>query len=319
MSERNDGGFDRRKALHVLGANAAAWIGTACGTTSRRSEEAAMPATNVPIARAIPATGEKLPVIGLGTWETFDVGAQADDRAPLADVLREFVALGGKVVDSSPMYGRSEEVVGELAGELRVLERLFVATKVWTSGKDAGIAQMRASMKKLRRARIDLMQVHNLVDAATHLETLRAWKSEKLVRYIGVTHYTESAHAAVERVLGSQVIDFVQINYSAGEREAESTVLPLARERGVAVIANRPFGGGMLFQRLRGEPLPAWASEIDCDAWSQVLLKFVVSHPAITCAIPATSKVSHLRENMKAGFGRLPDETLRETIATAVA
>ncbi|MFN0242157.1 MAG: aldo/keto reductase [Planctomycetota bacterium] len=319
MSERSDGGFDRRKALHVLGANAAAWLGTACGTTSRKSEGTAMPATSAPIVRAIPSTGETVPVIGLGTWETFDVGAQKDDRAPLADVLREFVAQGGRVVDSSPMYGRSEAVVGELASELGVLERLFVATKVWTSGKDAGIAQMQASMKKLRRARIDLMQVHNLVDAATHLETLRAWKSEQLVRYIGVTHYTESAHAAVERVLGSQVIDFVQINYSAGEREAESTVLPLARERGVAVIANRPFGGGMLLQRLRGAPLPQWAGEIDCDAWSQVLLKFVVSHPAITCAIPATSKVAHVRENMQACFGRLPDEELREKIATWIA
>jgi diketogulonate reductase-like aldo/keto reductase len=213
------------------------------------------------------------------------------------------------------MYGRAEEVVGDLVEQLGARERLFVATKVWTSGRDAGIRQMEASLRKLRTERVDLMQVHNLVDVAAHLETLRAWKSEGRVRFIGVTHYTASAHEDVARVIETETdLDFVQINYSVGEREAERRLLPLARERGLAVIANRPFATGRLLQRLLGRPLPSWAAEIDCESWAQALLKFVVSHPAVTCAIPATANVAHLRDNMHAAYGRLPDDRLRERI-----
>jgi diketogulonate reductase-like aldo/keto reductase len=209
-------------------------------------------------------------------------------------------------------------VVGDIAASLGLQGKLFVATKVWTSGRAQGIAQMEDSMRKLRASPVDLMQVHNLVDVATHLDTLAAWKREKRVRYVGVTHYTAGSHDAVARVVTSRPVDFVQINYSAGEREAERRLLPAAQERGVAVIANRPFASGDLFRRLRDRPLPGWAGEIDCASWAQLLLKFVVSHPAVTCAIPATSRVTHLRDNMAAGVGRLPDAALRARIAAAV-
>jgi diketogulonate reductase-like aldo/keto reductase len=275
-----------------------------------------LPALASPLVRPIPATGEALPVIGLGTWQTFDVGPSPAQRAPLAEVLRSFVELGGRLIDSSPMYGRSEAVVGDLSRSLDA-HRLFVATKVWTTGTQAGIAQMQDSMRKLRADPIDLMQVHNLVDVDTHLDTLRDWKQAGRVRYVGVTHYTAGAQEAVARLIAARPVDFVQINYSVGEREAERRLLPLARERGVAVIVNRPFGGGTLLGRLRDRPLPAWAAEIDCTSWAQLLLKFVIAHPAVVCAIPATSRVVHLRDNMAAGRGRLPDEALRARIAAA--
>jgi aryl-alcohol dehydrogenase-like predicted oxidoreductase len=268
------------------------------------------------LARGIPGSGEVIPAIGLGTWQTFDVGA--DRRAPLEGVLKTFVDLGGSLIDSSPMYGRSEEVVGDLAAKLGLASRLFVATKVWTSGKTAGIRQMDDSMRKLHTSRLDLMQVHNLVDVETHLETLRRWKEEGRVRYIGVTHYTGSGADAVARVIDSHPIDFVQINYSVAERDAERRLLPLAVERGAAVLVNRPFAGGDLLRRLRSRPLPAWAAEIDCDSWAQLLLKFVLSHPAVTAAIPATSSVAHLRDNMNAGTGPLPDAAMRARIAELV-
>jgi diketogulonate reductase-like aldo/keto reductase len=223
------------------------------------------------------------------------------------------------VIDSSPMYGQSEDVVGALGAKLGILSKLFVATKVWTAGKAEGVRQMEESMRKLRVRTIDLMQVHNLVDAATHLDTLLEWKRAGRVRYVGVTHYTAGSYEDVARLVTAHPVDFIQINYSVGEREAERRLLPLAMERRVAVIANRPFAGGDLVRRLRGRPLPAWAAEIDCDSWAQVLLKFVVSNPAITCAIPATSRVDHLRDNMKAGTGRLPDAALRARIAAEVA
>ena len=267
------------------------------------------------LTRPIPSTGATIPVVGLGTWQTFDVGAGSAERAPLAEVLATFVELGGQLVDSSPMYGRSEEVVGDIAAQRGLHGKLFIATKVWTSGRVAGIRQMEESMRKLRVTHIDLMQVHNLVDVDTHLDTLQGWKRDGRVGYVGVTHYTAGSHEAVARLVASRPVDFVQINYSVGEREAERRLLPLAQARGVAVIANRPFAGGDLFRRLRGKPLPAWAAEIDCDSWAQFLLKFVLSHPAITCAIPATSQVGHLRDNMKAASGRLPDGKLRALIA----
>lgn len=268
------------------------------------------------LRRPIPSTGEQLPVIGLGTWQTFDVGAGRTERTPLEQVLAEFSALGGTFIDSSPMYGRSEEVVGDIAASLGLRDKLFVATKVWTQGKTAGIRQMGESMQKLRARPIDLMQVHNLVDVRTHLGTLREWKRQGLVRYLGVTHYTASGHDDVARIVAAEPLDFIQINYSVAEREAEKRLLPLAQERRVAVVVNRPFAGGEMLRRLRGKPLPAWAAEIGCTSWAQLLLKYVVSHPAITCAIPATSKVAHLRDNMQAGHGPLLDEKLRTRIVT---
>jgi diketogulonate reductase-like aldo/keto reductase len=264
--------------------------------------------------RPIPSSGEKLPVIGMGTWQTFDVA----DPAPLEEVLKVFSELGGKLLDSSPMYGKSEQVAGDLIGKLGLREKLFVATKVWTKGKAEGIAQMEDSMKKLRAKPIDLMQVHNLLDVGTHLDTLRGWKKDGLVRYLGVTHYTASQHEAVAKLVAAETLDFLQINYSLGEREAEDKLLPLAKDRGVAVIANRPFAGGELFKKLREMPLPGWAREIECESWAQVMLKWVVSHPAMTCAIPATSKVAHLKDNMKAGLGAMPDEAMRKRMAAEV-
>lgn len=269
--------------------------------------------------RAIPSTDEALPVIGLGTWQTFDVGKSPAERQPLEPLLREFVSLGGCLIDSSPMYGRAEEVIGDVVDALGLRPRLFIATKVWTSGRDRGIDEMEHSMRKLRAKPMDLMQVHNLVDVRTQLETLGEWKRDGIVRYIGVTHYTAAAHAEVARVIATHDVDFLQINYSAVERQAEQRLLPLAQERGIAVIANRPFATGDVFRRLKGEPLPAWAAEIDCGSWAQLMLKFVVSHPAMTCAIPATSNIDHLRDNMKAGVGRMPDDSMRNQIARVVA
>jgi diketogulonate reductase-like aldo/keto reductase len=262
---------------------------------------------------------ESIPPIGLGTWQTFDVGTSAAERKPLEDVLRAFVELGGKLVDSSPMYGRSEEVVGDLAAKLGLHPKLFLATKVWTSGKRDGIEQMTDSMRKMRAKTIDLMQVHNLVDADTHLDTLEAWKREGRVRYTGVTHWTAGAHDDVVRLIERRPVDFVQINYSVGEREAERRLLPVAKERGIAVIANRPFASGGLFGRVRSMPLPSWAEEIDCTSWAQILLKFVISHPAVTVAIPATSKVAHLRDNMAAARGRMPGAAMRARIISAIS
>jgi diketogulonate reductase-like aldo/keto reductase len=267
------------------------------------------------LTRQIPGSGEEVPVIGLGTWQTFDVGRSPAERAPLQDVLRTFVELGGRLVDSSPMYGNAESVVGDLASALGLLPTLFIATKVWISGRAEGIRQMEASMRKLRKDAIDLMQVHNLVDVATHLDTLSGWKRDGRVRYVGVTHYTASAHDALAQVLTSQPVDVVQLNYSVGEREAERRLLPLALDRGIGVIVNRPFGGGGLLRRLQSRALPDFAAELGCASWAELLLKYVIAHPAITWVIPATSSVAHLQANMRAGDGLLPDESLRARIA----
>jgi diketogulonate reductase-like aldo/keto reductase len=270
------------------------------------------------LQRPIPSSGETIPAIGLGTWRTFDVGKSTGERAPLREVLESFVALGGRVIDSSPMYGSAEQVAGDLGADLGVLDKLFVATKVWTSGREAGIRQMEQSLRLLRVKRLDLMQIHNLVDWRTHLRTLREWKEAGRLRYLGVTHYTASAYDELERVLRAEALDFVQVNYSLGEREAERRVLPLARDRGIAVLVNRPFSEGGLFQRVRGQALPPWAAEIGCESWAQVFLKWILAHPAVTCAIPATSRPEHLVDNMKAGIGRLPDEGVRAKRVAAV-
>ncbi|MGE5215500.1 MAG: aldo/keto reductase [Chloroflexota bacterium] len=269
--------------------------------------------------KSIPKTGENLPAVGLGTWQTFDVGAAPADREPLKKVLSQFVRAGGSVVDSSPMYGRSESVTGDIAAELGVQKQLFLATKVWISGRDAGVRQMEASFKRLRTPRMDLMQVHNLVDYRTHLSTLRAWKEQGKVRYIGVTHYTESAYDELARVINSEELDFVQLNYSLVEPAAEKRLLPLAADKRLAVLVNRPFAAGQLFRRIRGNALPPWSKDFGCGSWAQFFLKFVIAHPAVTCAIPATAKVDHLVDNMKATNGAMPDAATRRRMARYVA
>lgn len=270
------------------------------------------------IVRAIPSSGETLPVIGLGTWQTFDVGTGAE-RASRQQVLQRFAELGGRVVDSSPMYGRAEAVVGELAAELGLRDRLFLATKVWTRGREAGVAQMEASRRHLGAKVVDLMQVHNLVDWRTHLTTLRDWKQAGRIRYLGVTHYTASAHGELESVIRTEPLDFVQLNYSLAERDAERRLLPLAADRGVAVLVNRPFAEGGLFRRVRGRAVPPWAAEIGCRTWAQLFLKWIVAQPAVTCVIPATSRREHLEDNMQAGLDPLPDAPTRQRIAKLLA
>jgi aryl-alcohol dehydrogenase-like predicted oxidoreductase len=263
------------------------------------------------LVRRIPRSGELLPAVGLGTWRAFDVGPRAPERAELKEVMRLLVELGGSVVDSSPMYGEAERVVGDLAADLGIRDRLFLATKVWTTGRDAGIRQMENSFRLLRTQRIDLMQVHNLLDLETHMKTLRAWKAQGRIRYHGITHYHEGAYGALERLVQTGEYDFVQFNYSMAEREAEKRLLPLCAETGTAVLVNRPFAHADLFDRVRGKPLPAWCAEFDCTSWAQFFLKYVLAHPAVTCVIPGTRRVAHLRDNLAAGTGRLPDAAMR--------
>jgi diketogulonate reductase-like aldo/keto reductase len=262
--------------------------------------------------RAIPSTGEKLPAIGVGTWQTFNVGSGDGERNPLKDVLKKMVEAGAKVIDSSPMYGNSEGVVGDLSTEAGVNDKLFIATKVWTSGEEQGIQQMERSFELLKRKKMDLMQVHNLVDWQTHIKTLRKWKDEGKVRYIGITHYTDGSHSTLANIIRNNPIDFVQVNYNLMDWNAEKELLPVAMERKVAIIVNRPFEEGDLFRNVKGKELPGWAEEFDCKSWAQFFLKFILSHPAVTCAIPGTSKIPHLMDNLGAAMGRLPDASHRE-------
>ena len=264
------------------------------------------------LAKRIPGSGEKLPVIGVGTWQTFDVGAGAAERAPLREVLK---LLNANLIDSSPMYGAAESVVGDLVAELGLRDKLFLATKVWTSGREEGLRQMETSFRRLRAERIDLMQVHNLVDVETHTKTLLEMKAQGKVKYVGITHYTSSAYAEVERRLKTRQHDFLQINYSLGEREAEQRLLPLAAQLKVAVIANRPFVEGALFRKTKGKPLPAWAAELAIASWAQYFLKWIVGHPAVTCAIPGTARPEHMADNLAAGRGALPDAAQRRRMA----
>ena len=302
----------RREAAKVIG-------GTAAGLFLPITPRAANESSSAMLTRSIPSSGEKLPVIGLGTWQAFDVGLTADSRRQLEEVLSLFVRFGGRVIDSSPMYGRAEEVIGDLTATLGILDKLFLATKVWTHGKESGIKSMERSMALLRTKRIDLMQVHNLVDVHTHLATLREWKEQGRIRYFGITHYEAGAFREMENLMRSEKLDFVQINYSLMEPQAEQSLLPLARERGIAVLANRPFGAGDLFDKVRSKPLPDWASEFDCRSWAQFFLKWIVAHSAITCAIPATNKPGHLEDNMQGGTGRLPDPKTRRRMVEFVS
>ena len=260
--------------------------------------------------REIPKTKEQVPVIGMGTWRTFDI---ASDRArkPLIDVVRRFSECGGRLIDTSPMYGKAEEVVGEMRSHAQMP---FIATKVWTRGREAGIEQMKRSKTLLRATLIDLIQIHNLVDWQTHLVTLRNWKTNGLVRYIGVTHYQTGAFAQLAQIMSSEDIDFVQLPMSAGLPEAEQRLLPLAQSKGIAVLVNRPFEEGALLRRVRNKPLPEWASEFESRSWSELFLRYIVSHPAVTCVIPATSSVKHLEENLRAGEGRILSATERQRL-----
>ena len=268
--------------------------------------------------RKIPSSGEMLPVVGCGTWRTFDVGGKPADRAPLAEVLKVMFDSGGSMIDSSPMYGAAEGVVGDLLAAAGTRDKAFIATKVWTSGRDNGIAQMKKSMALLKTDRLDLMQIHNLVDWRVHLPTLLAWKTEGRIRYLGVTHYTQSAHEELEAVLRAEKWDFVQINYALDDRAVERRLLPAAAERGTAVIVNQPFGGGGLLRKLSGRKLPAWAAEIGCTSWAQILLKFVLANPAVTCVIPGTGKPEHMKDNVQAGLGAYPDAALLKRMVAEV-
>lgn len=282
-----------------------------CTILATMKNKKAFAQSSAMLKRPIPRTGEPLPVVGVGTWQTFDVEADAPERAELKEVLRLLVEGGGSVVDSSPMYGEAERVVGDLTAQLRLREKLFFATKVWTSGRESGIRQMESSFRLMRAQRMDLMQVHNLQDVAVHAKTLREWKDAGRIRYLGITHYHSGAYNQLERLVKSREWDFVQFNYSMAEREAEARLLPACAEAGVAVIANRPFSMGSLFPRVKGKPLPAWAAEFDCASWAQFFLKYILSHPAVTCAIPGTSRVAHLTDNLQGGVGRLPDARMR--------
>jgi len=290
-------------------------LGLLAGVPAAFAMNPAMSAPDSLVTRPIPSTGERLPVIGLGTWQTFDVGADERAREPLREVLSAMVEDGAKLIDSSPMYGSSESVVGDLVAALELRPRLFLATKVWTRGREEGIRQMEQSFRRLRVRQLDLMQVHNLVDVATHTRTLEDWKQAGRVRYIGITHYTSSAFRDVERWLKGGNYDFLQINYSLDEPEAAERLLPLAQEKAAAVIVNRPFGKGSMFRRTRGKPIPDWARELGIASWAQYFLKWIVSHPAVTCAIPGTSKPAHMRDNLGAAHGALPDAALRTRMA----
>lgn len=267
------------------------------------------------MTRKIPSTGEDLPAVGLGTWQVFDAGNNAAARVPLRQVISEFSRAGGKMIDSSPMYGSAESVAGDLVAELGLRERLFVATKVWTRGREDGIAEMERSFKRLRVTTMDLMQVHNLLDVDVHTKTIKDMQAKGRVRYVGITHYTASAHGEVEKQLKKEKYDFLQINYSLAERDSEKRLLPWCHQNNVAVIANRPFAEGAMFRRVRGKPLPPWAAEIGVASWAQYFLKWIVGHPAVTCAIPGTGKPEHIADNVVAGFGALPDEKTRKKMA----
>lgn len=271
------------------------------------------------LKRAIPGSGEALPVIGLGTSDTFDVEPASATGGAVGEVYDAFVSGGGTVLDSSPMYGRAEAVLGALMKARANRQRMFVATKVWTRGRDAGAKQIAESMRLLGTPRLDLLQIHNLLDWREHAITLRDLKSKGAIRYTGITHYTVASHADLKAVLTEQKFDFVQLNYSIATRDAENTLLPFCQDRGIAVLVNRAFEDGRLFQMTRGRPLPPWAADLDCTSWAQFFLKYVVSHPAVTCVIPATSKPKNQLDNLRGGTGRLPDARTREKMVQYLA
>lgn len=267
------------------------------------------------LTRPVPATGEAMPVLGIGTWQSFDIGHDPAERSACAEVLRRLFRAGGRLIDTSPMYGRAESVIGDLLTAMRARERAFIATKVWTKGREDGIEQIRRSAALLRTETIDLVQVHNLLDWRTHLPTLRRMKEDGRIRYIGVTHYTTAALGDLAEIIAREAIDFVQCAYSIATRAAEHHLFPVAADRGVAVIVNRPLEDGGLFEKARGRALPPWGAEIGAASWSQFFLRFILSHPAVTCVIPATRAPQHMSDNLGAAKGRLPDARQRAEMA----
>ena len=263
------------------------------------------------ITRPIPSTGEQLPVIGMGSMNTFDVDSDKSDMARLTEVLQAFFDNGGALLDSSPMYGNAEAMLGDVLQGVSRKDAMFAATKVWAEGKQEGIDGMYRSMGRMRVTRFDLMQIHNLKDWRTHMETLKVWKAEGKIRYIGVTTSHGRRHDELIEAMRDETFDFVQFTYNIADREAEKRLLPMAQDRGAATLINLPFGRATLFEKVHGKPLPDWAAEFDCESWAQFFLKFCLAHPAVTCLIPATSKPHHMVDNMAAGFGRIPDEDMR--------
>ncbi len=314
MEPKDVGGFmlSRRLLLKTLGG-LGAWAVMGKPTVEGQTVEI--------LKKPIPHSGEMLPVVGLGTSRTFDVKPERAIGSPLQEVMRLFVERGGGLVDSSPMYGEAERVVGALAAELGIQKSLFLATKVWTRGKQAGIRQMEGSMRRMRSERIDLIQVHNLSDWRTQLDTLKEWKKSGRIRYLGVTHYALSAFDEVAEIIKNDGLDFIEIPYSIDNRRAEERLLPIAADHGTAVIAHTPYGRGRLFRMVKGRPLPPWAEggDFDIQSWGQFFLKYLISHPACTCAIPATTKPKHLMDNMGAAYGRLPDAKTRRRMAEYMA
>jgi aryl-alcohol dehydrogenase-like predicted oxidoreductase len=292
-------------------AGAAAAVATGDALAAPAAKETGMR------TRKIPRSGEPLPVVGLGTWQTFDVGSSAAERAPLAEVLERFFAAGGRAIDSSPMYGRAEAVAGDLVAAAK--QPAFFATKVWTSGLAAGKAQIRESMRRLRTQRLDLLQVHNLLDWQTHLPVLRELRDAGQIRYLGITHYALSSFEEMERLLRSERLDFVQLPYSVNVRAAEARLLPAAAATGTAVLVMRPFEEGALFRQVKGKPVPAWATELGFASWAQLFLAFILGHDAVTCVLPATAKPHHLTENVRAGSGPALDAALKHRLIAELA
>ncbi|MBV4487864.1 aldo/keto reductase [Pseudomonas sp. SWRI153] len=317
---RHTEGYSRRRLLTLAAGMSAVF------TVDRAFATATTPTVTSPETagdqtmqtRAIPSSSESLPMVGLGTYRGFDVAPGDPAYRQLPAVLEALFKKGGTVIDSSPMYGRAEQTTGELLSIHQPRSPAFLATKVWTRGREEGIAQMEQSFSLLQTKRIDLMQIHNLLDWQTHLPTLREWKEQGRIRYIGITHYTSSAYDEVEAVLKAEQLDFLQINYALDDRGVEKRILPLCRERGVAVICNRPFGGGDLLARLKGKPLPAWVSDVQVNSWPQLALKFLLAHPAVTCVIPGTGNPRYMADNAMAGFGpMLTDAQRHQLIALA--
>lgn len=296
--------ISRREMLQISGLSGAAILTNSFISNAQKNQPI--------LTRPIPSSGEKLPVVGLGSWQQFDVGTSPTERNPLKEVLQKMNQNGGKVIDASPMYGRAEAVIGDLTDELKLNDKFFLATKVWTTGKQSGIDQMTDSLRKMKRKTIDLMQVHNLQDWQTHLKTLKDWKSQGKVRYVGITHYTDSAHSQLEQIVKSGAVDFVQFNYSIRSRNAEKSLLSAAKDHGVAVIINEPFDQGALFRLVKGKELPGWAADYDIKSWAQYFLKYILSNSEVICVIPGTSDVKHLLDNLEAGFGKLPDDAGRK-------
>jgi diketogulonate reductase-like aldo/keto reductase len=297
---------DRRNFLEI-----AAWVGSAVTCLPRWTAATG----SRMVEKKIPRSGEPLPAIGMGSYSTFDVGGDEAAQAPLRAVLSVFFASGARLIDTSPMYGRAEEVLGRLVSPPHAAPRAFMATKVWIDGREAGVEQIARSMQLLNMAVLDLVQIHNLRDWQVHRGTLLQLKDEGKVRYLGITHYTVSAHKELERVIRAADWDFVQLNHSIATRAAEERLLPLCAERGIAVLANRPFEEGNIFARVRGRDLPDWTRDFDCSSWAQFFLKYVISHPAMTCAIPASANPAHMADNLAAGLGRLPDAAMRVRMA----